>query len=224
MALTLYLVRHGRTVYNDEHRLQGWCDSPLTDDGAAGVDATAHHLSARSFAAAYASPSGRTVTTADAILAHHPGTPLATDDDLREFSFGDFEAAPEQDLHAYVDPWEMFARVFDGTYPGLPGGESAASYLDRVRAGFTRIEETHRGDSEVLVVSHGVTLAAYLTMIGSAPTHPLPNASISTVEIGADGRHRLTSFAVDPSGQGVPQLRQVPADATDRPAPARTSA
>lgn len=224
MALTLYLVRHGRTVYNVEHRLQGWCDSPLTDDGAAGVDVTAHHLRTRSFAAAYASPSGRTVATADAILSHHPDTALTTDDDLREFSFGDFEAAPEQDLHAYVDPWEMFAHVFDGTYPGLPGGESAQTYLGRVRAGFARIEEAHRGDSEVLVVSHGVTLAAYLTLIGCAPTHPLPNASVSTVEIDADGGHRVTSFAVDPSGQGVPQLGTIPTQATERSDQARASA
>ncbi len=224
MALTLYLVRHGRTVYNDEHRLQGWCDSPLTDDGAVGVAATAYHLRARSFAAAYASPSGRTVATADTILTHHPGTVLTTDDDLREYSFGDFESAPEEDLHAHIDPWEMFAGVFDGTYAGLPGGESAATYLRRVRAGFTRIEEAHRGDSEVLVVSHGVTLAAYLTMIGAAPTHPLPNASVSTVEIGADGGRRVTSFAVDPSGQGVPQLRRFEPVDSHRSEPTRTSA
>ena len=207
MALTLYLVRHGRTIYNDEHRLQGWCDSTLTEDGAAGVAVTADHLRTRSFAAAYASPSGRTVATADLILRHHPETVLTTDDDLRELSFGDFEAAPEEELHAYVDPWELFARVFDGTHPGLPGGESAADYLGRVRAGFARIEAAHRDDSAVLVVSHGVTLAAYLTLIGSPPTHPLPNASISTVEIAEDGGHRITSFAVDPSGQGVPPLR-----------------
>ncbi|OIQ81769.1 putative phosphoserine phosphatase 2 [mine drainage metagenome] len=224
MALTLYLVRHGRTVYNDEHRLQGWCDSRLTDDGAAGVAATAQHLRPRSFAAAYASPSGRTVATADMILTHHPGTVLTTDDDLRELSFGDFEAAPEEVLHAHVDPWELFARVFDGTHPGLPGGESAAAYLSRVRAGFTRIEEAHRGESEVLVVSHGVTLAAYLTLIGSPPTHPLPNASISTVEISEAGGHRVTSFGVDPSGQGVPELRALRERAALRVEPTPTSA
>src|SRR5665647_3290263 len=39
VSLTLYLVRHGETVYNVERRLQGWCDSPLTPDGAAGVRA-----------------------------------------------------------------------------------------------------------------------------------------------------------------------------------------
>ena len=30
-----YLVRHGETQWNQEHRLQGWLDSPLTENGRA---------------------------------------------------------------------------------------------------------------------------------------------------------------------------------------------
>ncbi|XRD26583.1 histidine phosphatase family protein [Lysinibacillus fusiformis] len=30
---TFYLVRHGETQWNQEQRLQGWLDSPLTDNG-----------------------------------------------------------------------------------------------------------------------------------------------------------------------------------------------
>lgn len=31
MKKTLYLVRHGQTMFNRQKRIQGWCDSPLTD-------------------------------------------------------------------------------------------------------------------------------------------------------------------------------------------------
>lgn len=26
-----YIIRHGETVFNRKGRIQGWCDSPLTD-------------------------------------------------------------------------------------------------------------------------------------------------------------------------------------------------
>jgi probable phosphoglycerate mutase len=55
-----------------------------------------------------------------------------------------------------------------------------------------------------LVVSHGLTLRAYLTMIDPRPTLPLPNASITTVEVHPDGRRDMFMVALDPAGQGVP--------------------
>lgn len=201
MVLTLSLVRHGQTVYNAENRLQGWCDSPLTPDGLAGVRITAGHLADRPFAAAYVSPSGRAQATAREILAHHPSAPPVTDPDLREFGFGDLEARPEAELFARHDPGTMFTQVLRGTFAGLPGGEPAREYLARVRSAFARIERRH-GEGEVLVVSHGLTLLAYLTMIDPRPMEPLPNASISTVEVHPDGHRRVVAVAVDPAGRG----------------------
>ena len=28
----LYLLRHGETLFNLRHKIQGWCDSPLTEE------------------------------------------------------------------------------------------------------------------------------------------------------------------------------------------------
>ncbi len=33
MKKTLYLMRHGQTLFNLQHKIQGWCDSPLTELG-----------------------------------------------------------------------------------------------------------------------------------------------------------------------------------------------
>ena len=33
MAKTLYLMRHGQTLFNVLKKIQGWCDSPLTEEG-----------------------------------------------------------------------------------------------------------------------------------------------------------------------------------------------
>lgn len=29
----LYLMRHGETLFNQRRKIQGWCDSPLTEKG-----------------------------------------------------------------------------------------------------------------------------------------------------------------------------------------------
>jgi probable phosphoglycerate mutase len=204
VVLTLSLVRHGQTHYNAQHRLQGWCDSPLTPQGLAGVRTTATFLSGRLFTAAYVSPSGRAQATAREIMANHPSTPLFTDPDLREFGFGDLEARPEAELLERYDPKTMFTDVLRGRFAGIPGGETGPEFLARVGSAFTRIEAAHKG--HVLVVSHGLTLRAYLTIIDSRPTLPLPNASISTVEVHPDGHHRMTTVALDLAGQGVPDV------------------
>lgn len=33
MTKTLYLMRHGETLFNQLGLIQGWCDSPLTTNG-----------------------------------------------------------------------------------------------------------------------------------------------------------------------------------------------
>jgi probable phosphoglycerate mutase len=215
VVLTLSLVRHGQTRYNLENRVQGWCDSPLTGHGLAGVRTTAAHLAGYRFTAAYVSPSGRAQATAREILAHHRSAESVTDPDLREFGFGNLEARPEAVLLARYDPDTMFTDVLRGTFAGVPGGESGAQFLARVRSAFTRIEASH-ADGHVLVVSHGLTLRAYLMMIDPHPARPLPNASISTVQVHPDGHRTITAVAVDPAGQGVPDL----IGASPTPAPA----
>lgn len=196
--LTLHLVRHGRTVFNTERRLQGWCDSPLTADGLSGVRATASHLAGTGFDAAYTSPSGRTRTTAAEILAHHPGTPLVALEGLKEMSFGELEATPEDDLFRAVDARELFGAVLAGTHPGFPGGEPAAEYVERVVGAFETIERSHVEDEHVLVVSHGVTLAVYLRLVVGGDLEPLANASVSTVSVGPAGDRRALGVGCRP--------------------------
>ena len=52
MILHLHLVRHGQTAFNRYNRLQGWCDSPLTDSGLADADKAGRKLAGIDFAAA----------------------------------------------------------------------------------------------------------------------------------------------------------------------------
>lgn len=184
---TLYLVRHGQTVYNIEGRLQGWCDSPLTEAGVEEVRATAERLAGRSFVAAYVSPSPRTRATAELLLSHHRGVPVREVPDLREFGFGREEGRREVDLLPEIDPYEMWVGVVTGTFGGFPGGETGARYRARVLRAFRAIEATHP-EGEVLVVSHCLTLMTYLASIDPVRTAPPRNAGVAVVELGAARR------------------------------------
>lgn len=199
-SLTLYLVRHGRTEYNVSGLMQGWCDSPLTEDGLAGVRATAAALAGHDFVAAYASSSGRAATTAKEILAYHPETPLTLDDDLREFHFGDFEAAPEASVYTVTDPKNFFAGVMDGTFPGMPGAEEdSTTYLARVDAAFQGIVAAHPAGGSILVVSHGVTLLTYLRWSPQTARTSLDNACVSVVSVNpSTGERELLAINLGP--------------------------
>ena len=200
-TLTLTLVRHGRTYLNQRRLLQGWSNSALTRDGLDGVRTTAQHLAQRPFVAAYSSPSGRAVTTAVEILRHHEGVRLHTDADLREYNFGHYERRHESVLEEVIAWPELIGEILSGRHPGLPGGEDAATYLGRVRAGMERIVAAHPEGGEVLVVGHGLTLGIWLALVGDGELVALPNASVSQVRVTPEGV-RMDELGVDVAGQG----------------------
>lgn len=180
-TVRLHLVRHGETELNIQNRVQGWHDSALTGPGLEKVRAAAEALREVPFAAAYVSPSGRTVATAEEILKHHPHVPVTLDDRLREMNFGDYESRPNAELFALGDPRVMFTDIVAGTFAGFPGGEHARDYVQRVADAFDEIAAAHpQGD--VLVVSHGWTLFTHLTRSAGYRGGALENASVTIIE------------------------------------------
>ena len=57
--MTVYLARHGQTVWNAQERYQGRLDSPLTDVGRAQAEATAETMGDRGIERLLCSPLGR---------------------------------------------------------------------------------------------------------------------------------------------------------------------
>lgn len=208
-TLTLTLVRHGRTYLNQRRLLQGWSNSPLTRDGLDGVRTTARHLAHRRFVAAYSSPSGRAVATAVEILRHHEGVRLRTDAGLRELNFGLYERKHESVLDQVIAWPELVGQIIDGSHPGLPGGEDAATFLGRLRDAMGRIAAAHPEGGEVLVVGHGLALGVWLATVGDGVLVPLPNASVSRVRLTPDGV-RMDELAVDVAHQGALGARPAP--------------
>lgn len=67
---TLYLMRHGETLFNVQHKIQGWCDSPLTEKGIKQAQKVRDYFSKKgiTFDHAYCSTSERCSDTLELIV------------------------------------------------------------------------------------------------------------------------------------------------------------
>ena len=88
----LYLVRHGKTMFNTIGRAQGWSDTPLTAEGELGIHELGIGLreSGLQFDRAYSSDSGRTIQTMGIILEElglQGKIPYRMDKRIREWCF-----------------------------------------------------------------------------------------------------------------------------------------
>ena len=137
-------MRHGQTLFNVQHKIQGWCDSPLTETGihqakVAGQYFKDNHIT---FDAAYCSTSERASDTLE-LVTDMPYTRLKG---LKELSFGKFEGEHEY-LHPKDDPRKHF-----GDYYLQFGGEDNQAAQQRVNS--TLLDIMNRDNKSVLVVSH----------------------------------------------------------------------
>ncbi|PCZ88098.1 histidine phosphatase family protein, partial [Listeria monocytogenes] len=88
--LNVYLVRHGKTMFNTSRRVQGWSDTPLTNEGIEVAEFLGRGLREIPFDAVYTSDRGRTIETAGIVLRESNQAHLEINElrDFREFGFG----------------------------------------------------------------------------------------------------------------------------------------
>jgi probable phosphoglycerate mutase len=103
-ALTIYVVRHGQTIFNLMDKVQGISDGVLTENGVAGAVNMGKGLRNVNFAAVYSSDLGRAVNTARLAMEQNKATKkwaVKEMPELREVSFGIYEGAPNSEM--YID-------------------------------------------------------------------------------------------------------------------------
>jgi broad specificity phosphatase PhoE len=83
----IILMRHGQTDWNKAHKVMGWQDIPLNDQGRAQVRQQADFLKPGGVDRIIASPLSRTAESAK-IVAETLGLTFETDDRLKEFNLG----------------------------------------------------------------------------------------------------------------------------------------
>lgn len=142
MKKTLYLMRHGQTLFNLRHKVQGWCDSPLTELGKKQARAAGEYFRQQGivFDHAYSSTSERACDTLELVC----DMPYTRVKGLKEWNFGRFEGESEE-----LNPKLPYADFFV-----YYGGEGEMEIRQRIAD--TLLEIMRRdGHNCVLAVSHG---------------------------------------------------------------------
>ena len=146
-----FVLRHGQTLWNAQHRIQGGFDSPLTDLGREQARQQERILAQQNLAgfAAFSSPQGRAFATA-AMAVVGKVHDIRTDDRLAEIRVGDYEGRVRQELPggANVDFTEESALHL---YDNAPGGEGFDGLHARCLS-FLQ-EQTQ----PMVIVTHGIT-------------------------------------------------------------------
>ncbi|MEE8807585.1 MAG: histidine phosphatase family protein [Lactimicrobium sp.] len=155
MKKILVLVRHGETLFNMENRVQGWCDSPLTEKGRQQAVSAGKILKAQGyvFDHAYCSSAERACDTLELISS----VPYVRCKDLRERCYGNMEGESRRISH------RVPADMRDTFYVAM-GGESRAQVQQRV---YHQLEQIMQKEDHhtVLAVSHGEAIACMIGMV-----------------------------------------------------------
>lgn len=199
---TVYLVRHGETVFHLENRYAGRTEVELTEEGHAQAEALARWARTAGLAALYASTQGRARATA-APVAAATGLEVRTDARLVELDFGGGEGLTAAEMRARM-PHARAAFETDPFANPLPGGEDPAAATARARAALADITAAHPG-RRVLAVSHSTLLRLVLCdLLGIDParyrtTFPVVGNATGAVLAHHPGKDTWSLLAFNPT-------------------------
>lgn len=186
--MKIFFVRHGKTEWNLEGRLQGASgDSPLLQESLEEIRALGHYLSEIDFDAVYSSDLKRARKTAQLIIqeSNNP-KPIVYTSVLREWKLGRLEGSKiatalsiyPQQMHAFRHNLARFdADVFEA--------ETVHKTTQRVR---NFILSLNKDFKNVLLVGHGANFTASIrSLMGYEPARlrdsgGLDNASVTVLE------------------------------------------
>jgi len=188
--LRIAFLRHGPTDWNEEGRIQGRIDVPLS---AAGRAKMAGLLPPAGFerARAFTSPLARARETA--VLLGFPGA--VPDARLSEHNWGEWEGLTRDEILAR-DGADCFERVGTAADFTPKRGESTRDLLKRV-ASFIEDVATDRRDA-VAIAHRGVLRSAYTLATGWDMLTPMPAkldlSGALILEVSADGAPRIAEM------------------------------
>ena len=140
-----FLVRHGQSTWNLEHRWQGQADPPLSDHGRKQAFAAAASVGAVDVIVS--SPQIRALETA-AIIGEQIGVgPIQTLDDLRERNAGEWSGLTTAEIERDWPGWIDSPRR-------PPGWEPDEAVLSRITGAIETMVDNFAG-ATLLVICHG---------------------------------------------------------------------
>lgn len=149
MKKTLYLMRHGQTLFNVQHKIQGWCDAPLTELGIKQAQVARDYFKQNNitFDHCYSSTSERASDTLEIVTENK--MPYERRKGLKEWNFGQFEGKDEclNPPFPYADFFKQFS------------GEGEKEFQARFSNAVSAIME--EDNQTVLIVAHGAACGQF---------------------------------------------------------------
>jgi probable phosphoglycerate mutase len=202
-TITLWFARHGKTWLNTLDRVQGWADSPLTDEGTQVARYLGEGLKAIPFDSYYSGDAGRQRETIQLIRAARGDNsePTVEMKALREVFFGGFEGLPNHEMIGAVmkkrglaNSGQLFAEMKQGKLTLIHYldeianvdreklAERGEQVKTRMQSALRTIITTarNRGEKNVLVVSSGAAILAMIADLtdDGRKNQPLANAAV----------------------------------------------
>lgn len=147
----IYIIRHGETDWNKEHRIQGHQDIPLNDQGRLDAKVAKKKLKNVKFDVVFSSPLSRALETAKIITDHE----IIIDDRLIERANGTLEGCNKLDIIQSI-PWNEEKVIEYGVEPISKIRERTNEFLDYVMDNYK--------DKNVLIATHagnGIQIRCY---------------------------------------------------------------
>jgi len=181
----LILIRHGQTLANEQHLIQGASDGPLTPAGRAEVERLGAGFAAHHVSRVISSDLQRARDTAEAVARHHnlavEVTPLA-----REWDCGEWDGIPASEFLRFI---KESGQPVSTLYP--PGGETLSQVRQRADQLLRSLTADGPGKT-VVICSHGDIMRMMLSCllgldIDLAQAFRFDNASYSILEHDGQG-------------------------------------
>lgn len=132
----IYIVRHGETDWNIEHKVMGQADIPLNEKGREQAKQLRDKLSSFKFDICFTSPLKRALETAEIVCNNQ--CEIICDDLLKERSIGDLTGRNKAEID-----WEKIPEY---------GGETRSEIFERAEKFLEKIQSSDY--ENILIVSH----------------------------------------------------------------------
>ena len=155
--MRFYLIRHGQSTWNQQNRIQGHSNPPLSAKGRGQVERLISRLKREKVEKIIASPLKRAHESAE-ILAKGLQIPFHTKRDLREIYLGTWEGkTPEEINHLYNNGYQKWLTTPSKTK--IPKAEKISDFCKRAVRVFQEIVSSEKKE-RIAIVTHGGILSA----------------------------------------------------------------
>ncbi|WP_163340281.1 histidine phosphatase family protein [Desulfopila sp. IMCC35008] len=200
---TFGLLRHGKTVWNEEKRVQGRGNSPLTEEGISQTEQWAKRCHVMAWDRIIASDLGRVQQTVT-LLNEQLRLPVTFDHRLREQDWGTWEGMRVTDVRQQY-PEVLAEQIAAGWDFTPPDGESRAQARARAFEALNDAHATHAGQNILIVCHLGIIKCLVYAVAGRSflPHEP------SLLE-----KDRLHRISCNDNGYAITELNIHPSEET----------